>query len=65
MASSPRGAVRREISRQTLVMLPYDFENILPYGVIHLVCMQNFQRKYHFWHPETQPYVCVTGGKKC
>ena len=48
MASSPRGAVRREISRQTLVMLPYDFENILPYGVIHLVCMQNFQRKYHF-----------------
>ena len=46
MASSPRGAVSREISRQTLVMLSYDFENIiLPYEVIHLVCMQNFQRK--------------------
>ena len=27
--------------------------------------MPNFTKKEHFLPPDTQTYVCVTGGKKC
>ena len=34
-------------------------------GIIHLVCTQNFSKKYYFLPPDTHTYMCVSGGKCC
>ena len=34
-------------------------------GIIHLVCSQNFSKKYYFLPPDMYMHVCVSEGEKC